>query len=61
MNVGLGVTLLKHLQLNANYIVALGKTADVNFCKAVETPGQQIIDKEKSRNNSWQIGLAYYF
>ena len=61
MNVGLGVTLLKHLQLNANYNVALGKTADVNFCKAVETTGQQIIDKEKSRNNSWQIGLAYYF
>lgn len=61
MNVGLGVTLLKHLQLNANYNVALGKTADVNFWKAVETTGQQIIDKEKSRNNSWQIGLAYYF
>ena len=51
VNVGLGVTLLSHLQLSANYNIACGKTADVNW---KEINGN-------SKNNSWQIALGYWF
>lgn len=56
MNVGLGATLAKHLQVTANYNIACGKTADVNLTKVAEQ-----VSKSKSRNSSWQIGLAYFF
>lgn len=62
VNVGLGATLLSHLQLTANYNIACGKTADVTLWKAVdEAIGQTTNLKSKSRNNSWQIALAYFF
>lgn len=51
VNVGLGVTLLSHLQLSANYNIACGKTADVTW---KEMNGN-------SKNNSWQIALGYWF
>ncbi len=56
VNVGAGLTVLSHLQLNVNYNIACGKTADVTLPKAA-----QDVAKSKSRNNSWQIGVAYYF
>lgn len=56
INVGLGVSLLQHLQVTANYNIACGKTADVTTLSAAE-----VIDKSHSRNNSWQIAVAYYF
>lgn len=62
VNVGVGATLLTHLQLTANYNIACGKTADVTLVKAVDDAiGQTTGFKSKSRNNSWQIGLAYFF
>lgn len=62
VNVGLGATLLSHLQLTANYNIACGKTADVTLWKTVdEAIGQTTGLKSKSRNNSWQIALAYFF
>lgn len=62
VNVGLGATLIQHLQITANYNIACGKTADVTFAKAVtDVAGQVAGTKSKSRNNSWQIGLAYFF
>ncbi|HBN46200.1 MAG TPA: hypothetical protein DD401_00730 [Prevotella sp.] len=62
VNVGLGATLLKHLQVTANYNIACGKTADVNLWKTVsDATGQVTGLKSKSRNNSWQIALAYFF
>ena len=57
LNFGLGTTLLKHLQLSADYNVACGKTADVTWLTGVK----DVMKKDKSRNNSWQIALAYYF
>lgn len=60
VNVGLGTTLLKHLQLSANYNIACGKTADVTVGKIISSTGDSII-KSKSRNNSWQIALGYWF
>ena len=56
VNVGLGVTLLSHLQLSANYNIACGKTADVTW----EETGKNIVNGN-SKNNSWQIALGYWF
>ena len=56
VNVGLGVTLLSHLQLSANYNIACGKTADVTWKEASDK-----IVNGNSKNNSWQIALGYWF
>ena len=60
INVGLGVMLMKHLQLSANYNIALGKTGEL-------TPGTVIKDivkgqkVDEGRINAWQISAAYLF
>ena len=59
VNVGAGVTLLSHLQISANYNIACGKSADASFSKAVDAVTNA--GKDKSRNNSWQIALGYWF
>ncbi len=56
VNVGLGVTLLSHLQLSANYNIACGKTADVTWKETSDK-----IVNGNSKNNSWQIALGYWF
>ena len=59
VNVGAGVTLLSHLQISANYNIACGKSADASLSKALEAVAGA--GKDKSRNNSWQIALGYWF
>lgn len=62
VNVGLGATLIQHLQITANYNIACGKTADVTLWESVADAAQQVTGlKSKSRNNSWQIAVAYFF
>lgn len=61
VNVGAGLTLASHLQLTANYNIACGKTADVTWKSATSSVSDAALSKSKSRNNSWQIGLAYFF
>ena len=61
VNLGAGLMLASHLQLSANYNIACGKTADVSWSSAVSTVSDQVVSKSKSRNNSWQVSLAYYF
>ena len=56
VNVGLGVTLLSHLQLSANYNIACGKTADVTWKETSEK-----IVNGNSKNISWQRALGYWF
>ena len=56
VNVGLGVTLMSHLQLSANYNIACGKTADVTWKETSDK-----IVNGNSKNNSWQIALGYWF
>ena len=58
-SVGAGVTLLSHLQISANYNIACGKSADASLVKAAEALTNA--GKDKSRNNSWQIALGYWF
>jgi len=62
INLGFGVTALKHLQVSANYNVACGKAADVTWKSATQAAGGALgLNKKSSHNNSWQIGVAYFF
>ena len=54
VNVGAGITLLTHLQLTANYNIVCGKSAEIVSSDETGTLA-------RSRNNSWQIALGYWF
>lgn len=54
VNVGLGVMLLGHLQVGANYNIVCGKTGEVTVLEGV---GKAF----RGRSNTWQISAAYYF
>jgi hypothetical protein len=54
VNVGIGATVLSHLQVTANYNIACGKTGEVTVKDGVDAAF-------KGRNNAWQIGVAYFF
>ena len=51
VNVGLGATVLSHLEIKANYNIVCGKSANTTLEEL----------KSNSRYNAWQLGLAYYF
>jgi len=55
-NAGLGVMLLKHLQVSANYNFALSKSGEIT---AKDAAGNTVTGKAKS--NAWQIAVAYFF
>ena len=59
VNVGLGATILSHLQLTVNYNIALGKTGEVDFKTGWDAAKDVVTGDAKA--NSWQIALAYYF
>jgi hypothetical protein len=56
-NVGLGLMLLSHLQISANYNFGLGKTGEFDEF----LPGAVNAIKENGKLNAWQIGVAYFF
>ena len=58
INVGLGCTILSHVELKANYNIACGSTGEATWTKALTTAATGTV---KSKYNSWQLGLAYYF
>ena len=58
VNVGLGCTILSHVELKANYNIACGKTGDATLWNNAR---DVVIGTVKSKYNSWQIGMAYYF
>ena len=55
-NVGIGATVLNHLQAKLNYNFALGKTGEI---EATYGGVKRVIGGAKA--NSWQISLAYFF
>ncbi len=57
-NIGLGVTLFKHIELRGNYNIACGRTAEVTVYDALR---ETVLDSYKSHYNAWQIEAAYYF
>ena len=59
-NVGLGLMLLNHLQISANYNVAIGKTGDFNVWKATSSSIADAISGD-TKANSWQLSVAYFF
>ncbi|MBR1409574.1 MAG: porin family protein [Prevotella sp.] len=58
-NVGLGLMLLDHLQVSANYNIALGTTGEVDAGSAINSAWNTVIGKAKA--NSWQLSVAYFF
>lgn len=60
VNVGLGFTVLSHLQVSANYNIACGKTGDVTVSDAAGAALQEMLGNS-GKANAWQVGLAYYF
>ena len=59
VNVGAGISLMKHLEVGARYNVACGKTADVEDVTGAVTSAVKSV--AKSHANAWQISLSYYF
>lgn len=58
VNVGIGATILSKLEIKANYNIACGKTGEANVWNTTRTAVEKTF---KSKYNSWQVGLAYYF
>lgn len=54
-NVGFGAMIADHLQVNANYNIGISKTSEAKF------DFDTIKTAYDSKENTWQIGLAYYF
>ena len=54
-NVGIGATVLGHLQAKLNYNFALGKTGDIKDLQGV------VKEVGKAKFNAWQISVAYLF
>ena len=54
VNVGLGVSILQHVQISANYNIACGNTGEV-------TVANGLASAFKGKANAWQIAAAYYF
>lgn len=59
-NIGVGVTLIGHLQGTINYNFALGKTGEFRNSSDYQQAAQ-VISGAKGKSNSWQIGVAYFF
>ena len=56
VNIGVGVSLLKHLQATVNYNIACGKSGESEGELA-----RQGIKNARAHNHAWQIGVAYFF
>lgn len=53
-NFGIGATVLSHLEVKANYNLAIGKTGEASVLNGAKA-------LTKGKYNAWQLGLAYYF
>lgn len=61
-NIGLGLMLLDHLQVSANYNIAIGKTGEFNVITSTTGAISDVITgSTNARANAWQIAVAYYF
>lgn len=54
INLGVGATVLSHLEAKVNYNIACGKTGEFTLLNGVKSG-------VNGKYNSWQLGLAYYF
>ena len=58
-NVGLGATVLNHLQVTVNSNIALGKTGEVDLKQGADATWNTLTGKSKA--NAWQVSAAYFF
>lgn len=58
-NVGLGAMVMKHLQVNVNYNIGISKTSDISVTEIYKGVSETVTGSTKQ--NTWQIGLAYWF
>lgn len=61
VNVGAGVSVLKHLEVGFTYNIACGKTGDVNVAGILGDAASQVLSTSKASSNAWQVSAAYYF
>lgn len=59
-NIGVGATVLKHVQATVNYNIGLGKTSDYKR-STVANDVETIYKRAKGSSNTWQVGVAYLF
>ena len=59
VNVGIGATIMSHLQLKVNYNIALGKTGEIEVKDGTNAAWDVITGKAKA--NAWQVSAAYFF
>ena len=57
-NVGIGATILGHLQVTANYNFALGKTGEIEVWDAAKSTWNAVTD---GKTSAWQVSAAYFF
>ena len=61
-NVGLGLMLLNHFQVSANYNIAIGKTGEFDVVNSTTSAIADAIKGDAdAKMNSWQISVAYFF
>ena len=58
VNLGAGVSLIKHLEIGFNYNIACGKTGEASVKNVLNNTWEQV---SRGRTNAWQISAAYYF
>ena len=58
-NLGIGATILGHVQVTANYNFALGKTGEVELNDGAAATWNTLTGKSKA--NAWQVSAAYFF
>ena len=59
LNAGLGFVLLDHIQVHANYNIALGQTGEYFGAESYRLGDK--LETVKSKSNIWQVSVAYIF
>lgn len=56
LNFGIGATVMKHVEIKANYNLALGRTANLTYADGLGN-----VISADTKYNAWQIGACYWF
>lgn len=59
INLGAGLSLLKHLEIGFTYNIACGNTGEVSVLNVAQGAAEQVV--KGSKTNAWQVSAAYYF
>lgn len=58
INLGAGLSLLKHLEIGFTYNIACGNTGEVSVWNVAKGAAELV---KGSKTNAWQVSAAYYF